>query len=151
MERAPKFCLPDKNDSRHCLDDYAGKWIVLYFYPKDNTSGCTREALDFTEMKDAFEKEGAMIIGISPDSTKSHDKFIEKHNLDILLLSDIEKEVMKEYGVWQLKKNYGREYMGVVRSTFLINPEGEIVEKWEKVRVNGHVEKVIERLKDARG
>ncbi len=151
MERAPKFCLPDKNDSRHCLDDYAGKWIVLYFYPKDNTSGCTREALDFTEMKDAFEKEGAMIIGISPDSTKSHDKFIEKHNLDILLLSDIEKEVMKEYGVWQLKKKYGREYMGVVRSTFLINPEGEIVEKWEKVRVNGHVEKVIERLKDARG
>ncbi len=147
-EKAPDFCLPDQNDKEVCLKDYRGKWVVLYFYPKDNTSGCTKEAIGFTEMKKEFEKMGAIILGVSPDSTKSHRNFIEKKDLKITLLSDPEHKVLEAYGAWQLKKMYGREYYGVVRSTFLISPEGKIAFVWPKVKVAGHVENVLEKLKE---
>ncbi len=145
---AENFCLPDFQGKEHCLEDFRGKWVVLYFYPKDNTSGCTREAKDFNAMKEEFEKLGAVIIGVSKDSPKSHAKFIEKHNLKILLLSDEDHKVLEKYGAWGKKKNYGREYFGTVRSTFLIDPEGKIAKVWNKVRVAGHVENVFKTLKE---
>jgi len=129
-----------------CFRDIKGKWIVLYFYPKDNTPGCTTEALEFTEALPDFEGLNALVLGVSPDSPKKHRNFIEKKGLKITLLADEEKEVCQLFGVWQLKKNYGREYMGVVRSTFIIDPDGKIAAKWEKVRVKGHVEAVKEKL-----
>ena len=146
-ERAPDFCLPDAEGKKHCLKDFKGKWMVLYFYPKDNTSGCTKEAIGFTEMKSEFEKEGAVIIGISKDSPKSHARFIEKHNLDILLLSDENHEVIEKYGAWGKKKLYGKEHWGTIRSTFIIDPDGVIRKEWKKVKVNGHVEEVLEELR----
>ena len=146
-DRAPDFCLPNQNDQEVCLRDLSGKWVVLYFYPKDNTSGCTREAVDFTSHIENFEEMGAVVIGISPDSTKSHRSFIEKKELKLQLLSDGKHEVLEKYGVWQLKKMYGKEYMGVVRSTFLLNPNGKVAHVWRKVRVKGHVDEVLETLK----
>ena len=125
--KAPAFTLTDKDGQKISLKNYIGKWIVLYFYPKDNTSGCTSEAKDFTDTMPVFKKKGAVIIGISPDSEKSHANFVKKHDLKITLLSDSDHKVLEKYGVWQLKKMYGREYMGVVRSTFLIDPKGENV------------------------
>ncbi len=142
------FCLPDHEGKEHCLHDFRGKWVVLYFYPKDNTSGCTREAKEFTEMKDKFEKLNAVIIGVSKDSPRSHAKFIEKHGLKILLLSDENHEILEKYGAWGKKKNYGKEYFGTIRSTFLIDSEGKIVHVWPKVRVNGHVENVLKKLEE---
>ena len=132
---AINFTLPDKNNKQISLDDFKGKWVVLYFYPKDNTSGCTKEAIDFTELKNDFKNLNAEIIGISPDSPDSHRKFEEKHKLDIILLSDQGKNVLRQYGAWGKKKNYGREYEGVIRSTFLISPSGEIKEVWKNVKV----------------
>lgn len=149
--KAPDFCLPDHEGREHCLHDFLGKWVVLYFYPKDNTSGCTREAKEFTEKKEEFEKLNAVIIGISKDPPKSHEKFINKHNLNILLLSDESHEVLEKYGAWGKKKNYGREYYGTIRSTFLIDPEGNIVKEWKRVRVAGHVEGVLNALKEMVG
>jgi peroxiredoxin Q/BCP len=116
----PMFCLPDLAGKQECLRDFEGKWVVLYFYPKDNTSGCTREAMDFSERLAEFEKLNAAVIGISPDSPASHQKFVEKHNLRVLLLSDERHEVADAYGVWKLKRLYGKEYYGVERTTFLI-------------------------------
>ncbi len=145
---APEFCLPSSNQSEVCLNSYLGKWTVLYFYPKDNTSGCTREAVDFTSHFEAFQSLGAEVIGISKDSTESHRKFSEKHNLKISLLSDADHKVMDAYGVWALKKAYGKESYGVVRSTFLIDPQGKIVRIWRSVKVNGHVEAVIKALEE---
>ena len=147
-DKAPDFCLPDQDDKEVCLKDLKGKWVVLYFYPKDNTSGCTKEAIGFTENKKEFEKLGAVILGVSPDSTKSHRNFIAKKELNITLLSDTEHKILEMYGAWQLKKMYGREYYGVVRSTFLISPEGKVAFIWPKVKVAGHVEKVLEKLKE---
>ena len=147
-DKAPDFCLPNQDNEEICLRDFQGSWVVLYFYPKDNTPGCTTEALDFTALKDEFEKEGAIILGVSPDSVKKHQNFIAKKNLGITLLSDEDKEVLKEYGVWQLKKNFGKEYMGVVRSTFLIDPDGKIAYIWPKVKVKGHAKEVLEKLKE---
>ncbi len=148
--KAPDFCLPNQDDVEICLRDLAGKWVVLYFYPKDNTPGCSTEAIDFSAKKAEFEDLGAVILGVSADSTKKHRNFIEKKELSITLLSDEEHQVLEAYGVWQLKKNYGREYMGIVRSTFLIDPDGVLRAKWEKVRVKGHVEAVLEKLKELR-
>jgi len=145
-DMAPEFCLPDQEGSNLCLKDMMGKWLVLYFYPKDNTKGCTMEAMDFTLNLDRFSSLGASILGISPDSVKSHVGFAEKNDLRIRLLSDESHEVLEKYGVWQLKKMYGREYHGVVRSTFIIGPDGRIEKKWEKVKVGGHVEKVLSEL-----
>ncbi len=119
----------------------------MYFYPKDNTPGCTTEAKSFTEYQPQFQELGADIIGVSPDSAKSHCKFIDKHNLSLQLLSDPEHNVVEAYGAWRLKKFMGKEYMGVVRSTFLIAPDGKIAQVWNKVRVKAHVEKVLQELK----
>ena len=150
-QKAPEFCLPNQDETEICLRDLAGKWVVLYFYPKDNTPGCTTEACDFSNELEEFEELNAVILGVSPDSPKKHRNFIEKKNLKITLLSDENKEVLKDYGVWGLKKMYGREYEGVIRTTFIINPEGKIVAEWRNVRVKGHVEKVKEKLEELQG
>jgi len=147
----PDFCLEDPDRGEICLRDQRGKWVVLYFYPKDNTKGCTLEALEFTAAEDDFKAKNAIVLGISPDSLKSHANFREKHELSINLLSDTEKKTLEAYGVWQTKKMYGREYMGVVRSTFLIDPEGRIAFTWLKVKVDGHVDDVLARLVELRG
>ena len=125
--------------------------MILYFYPKDNTSGCTLEALEFTAAEDEFKEKNAIILAASPDSLRSHTNFREKHNLSINLLSDPDKETLQAYGAWQLKKMYGREYMGVMRSSFIIDPEGRIAHIWPKVRVKGHVEAVMEKLVELQG
>jgi len=149
--KAPEFCLPNQDETEICLRDLAGKWIILYFYPKDNTPGCSTEACDFTENLDWFEDEDAVILGVSPDSPKKHRNFIEKKNLKITLLSDENKDVIKAYGAWGKKKMYGKEYEGVIRSTFIISPESEIVAEFKKVKVKGHVEAVKEKLKELKG
>jgi len=145
---APRFCLPDQDENEVCLEDFSGRWVILYFYPKDNTKGCTLEALDFTMNRDEFEKMGATVLGVSPDSVKSHKGFCDKHGLSIILLSDPKHEALESYGVWQLKKMYGREYYGVVRSTFLVDPEGNVAHAWRKVRVKDHVEAVKAKLSE---
>jgi len=147
-QKAPEFCLPDDTGEEVCLKDLKGKWVVLYFYPKDNTPGCTKEAQQFSELLDEFEKLGAVVLGVSPDSVESHKRFKSKKELRVTLLSDEDKGVIKAYGVWQLKKSYGREYYGVVRTTYLINPDGEVAFVWKKVRANGHAQKVLEKLKE---
>ncbi|MEA3492159.1 MAG: peroxiredoxin [Campylobacterota bacterium] len=144
------FCLPNQDEEEICFRDIRGRWIVLYFYPKDNTPGCTTEACDFTAALPEFESLDAIVLGVSPDSPKKHRNFIEKRELKITLLSDEERELCSAFGVWQLKKSYGREYMGVVRSTFLIDPKGEVAAKWEKVRVKGHVDAVRAELESLR-
>jgi len=143
---APLFCLLDRADKQQCLSDFTGKWVVLYFYPKDNTSGCTREAIEFSEQLPVFAKQNAAVIGISPDSPASHQKFADKHQLGVLLLSDENHEVAEKYGVWKLKRMYGREYYGIERSTFLITPEGKLAHEWRKVKVGGHVDAVKQTL-----
>ena len=153
-DQAPAFSLPDENGKMVSLSDYAGKWLVLYFYPKDNTSGCTKEACDFTESKDDFSGLNAEVVGISRDNAERHQNFILKHNLGITLLSDPEHLVHEAYGAWGLKKNYGKESMGVIRSTFIISPEGKIAALWYKVKVRvkrksgevKHADKVREKL-----
>ncbi|NHJ48090.1 MAG: thioredoxin-dependent thiol peroxidase [Asgard group archaeon] len=147
-DKAPEFCLTETSDTEICLKDLKGKWIILYFYPKDNTSGCTLEAIDFTKSLDDFEKMNAVVFGVSPDSIKSHQKFTDKHELKVKLLSDENKDVLEKYGVWQEKSMYGKTHMGVVRSTVLIDPKGNIAEVWEKVRVKDHVESVKLKLKE---
>lgn len=147
MERkAPDFCLPDKDNSI-CLKDFRGKWVILYVYPRDNTKGCTLEAVDFTAHVQDFENMNAVILGVSPDSVESHTKFAEKH-LKIRLLSDPDHTVLNQYGVWQLKTMYGRQCYEVVRSTFIIDPEGVLVHGWKKVKVKNHVNtiKVLQEL-----
>ena len=144
--KAPDFCLPSDDGNEYCLKDFRGKWVVLYFYPKDNTSGCTREAVDFTSRLNEFMKLGAVVIGISPDSIESHKKFRMKHSLKVILLSDVEHKVLEKYGVWGKKKRYGREYFGVIRSTFLIDPQGIVRKVWRNVRVAGHVDDVLHNL-----
>jgi len=145
-QKAPQFCLPNQDEVEICLRDLEGKWIVLYFYPKDNTPGCTTEACEFTEAAPDFSDLDAIIIGVSADSTKKHRNFIEKKDLGITLLSDEDTSMMQEYGVWQMKKNYGKEYMGIVRTTLIINPEGIVKAVFEKVRVKDHVSKVKAEL-----
>jgi peroxiredoxin Q/BCP len=147
-DKAPDFVLKDHMEKEVSLKDFKGKWVVLYFYPKDNTPGCSTEAMEFTAKLDDFKKLNCEILGVSPDSCLSHQKFIAKKNLNITLLSDAEKIVLGKYGVWQLKKMCGREYMGVVRTTFLINQEGKIAHIWNKVRVKGHVDAVIAKLQE---
>jgi len=146
--KAPDFCLPNQDGVEICLRDLKGKWIILYFYPKDNTPGCTTEAKEFSALLDEFEKENAIVLGVSPDSPKKHCNFIEKQDLEVTLLSDEEKKVLKAYGAWGIKKMYGKEYEGVIRSTVIINPNGEIVKEYKKVRAKGHAKKVLEDLKE---
>jgi peroxiredoxin Q/BCP len=146
-DKAPQFCLPDCYAQKVCIRNYFGQWVVLYFYPRDNTSGCTLEAVNFSRNLDIFEELNASVIGISPDSVRSHHNFSKKYKLRITLLSDREKKVMTQYNVWRTKKLYGKEQPGLVRSTFLINPSGHIAYIWDNVRVKGHVAEVIEILK----
>lgn len=141
---APTFALPNQNGDMISLEDYRGQKVVLYFYPKDATPGCTTEACDF---RDATPRlNGAVVLGISADSQKKHQNFIAKHELPFDLLVDDTHEVSELYGVWQLKKNYGKEYYGIVRSTFLINEDGYIEQEWRSVKVNGHVDEVVAAL-----
>jgi len=147
-DRVPDFCAINQDREEICFRDIKGRWIILYFYPKDNTKGCTQEALDFTEHLEEFKSLDAVVLGVSPDSPKRHQNFIEKHGLKITLLSDEDKTLANIFGVWRLKKSYGREYMGVVRSTFIISPDGNIAYKWSGVRVKEHVEKVKEKLNE---
>lgn len=146
-QNAPDFTAKDQHDHVVSLADYSGRWLVLYFYPKDNTPGCTTEAKDFTAYAQDFQELRADILGVSPDSSQSHCKFIAKQDLSLKLLSDPDHQVIEAYGAWRLKKFMGKEYMGVVRSTFLIAPDRQIVQVWDKVRVKAHTEKVLQELK----
>ena len=145
-DAAPQFCLPGAEGQDLCLKDFEGKWLVLYFYPRDNTSGCTREAVDFTAALPQLNDLGAEVLGISRDSPASHKKFAEKHSLGVKLASDADHKVTEAYGAWALKKMYGKESYGVVRSTFLINPQGKLAYIWRKVSVKGHAEAVVKKL-----
>ncbi len=147
-EQAPNFTANNQDGKTVNIDDFKSQWLVLYFYPKDNTPGCTTEATDFTKYTLEFQALGGTILGVSPDTEKSHCKFIDKHNLAIQLLSDQDHQVAEAYGVWGLKKFMGKEYMGIIRSTFLIDPDGKIAEVWTKVRVKNHVETVLSKLKE---
>lgn len=144
--KAPDFTLPNQDGIEVSLRDFRGIWVILYFYPKDNTPGCTTEACDFSSEIDKFDELNAKIIGISKDSIKSHKNFQIKHNLKITLLSDEQKEVHRAYGAWGVKKMYGKEMEGTIRSTFIIDPNGEIVAEFKNVKVKGHIEAVKKRL-----
>lgn len=146
-DTAPDFQLPRDGGGTLSLADFRGKPVVVYFYPKDDTSGCTKEAVGFSALADAFAAAGAEVIGISPDPVKSHDKFKAKHDLKVTLASDEEKQAIEAYGVWAEKKMYGRTYMGVERSTFLIDRDGRIARAWRNVKVPGHAEAVLAAVK----
>jgi peroxiredoxin Q/BCP len=150
-KKATSFCLPDSTGNSICLDGFRGTWVVLYFYPRDNTPGCTIEAMQFNAALEKFGDLGAQVIGVSADPPESHQKFAEKHNLSILLLSDTEHTVLKAYDVWKPKTIFGKEFLGTQRDTFLIDPQGTIVAVWRKVNPKGHAEEVratlLEKLK----
>jgi len=143
-ENAPDFTLPRDGGETLTLSSLRPQKVVLYFYPKDDTPGCTKEALGFTAMKEAFAAAGTVVIGVSKDSVKKHDKFVGKHELDVILVSDEEGSTCEHYGVWVEKSMYGKTYMGIERSTFLIGGDGQIAHAWRKVKVPGHVEAVLE-------
>lgn len=143
---APDFSLPRDGGEMLSLLALRGKPVVLYFYPKDDTSGCTQEAIEFSRLKGDFEKLGATVIGMSPDSVKKHEKFKVKHELAVDLVSDENKDVLQAYGVWAEKSMYGRKYMGVERTTFLIGPDGKIARVWRKVKVPGHAADVLQAV-----
>ena len=142
-DRAPDFDLPTDGGGRARLADYAGKTLVLYFYPKDDTPGCTTEAQAFEAARDAFAKAGAAIVGVSKDTPRKHDRFKEKHGLGFTLASDEGGEMLERYGVWIEKTLYGRQYMGIDRATFLVGPDGVIRRIWRKVKVAGHAAEVL--------
>lgn len=144
---APNFTRPSDGAGTLSLSDFKGQYVVLYFYPKDDTPGCTKEAIGFTESKAEFDNLDTKIIGVSKDTPAKHDKFIAKHDLKISLVSDEDGAMIEAYGVWVEKNMYGRKYMGIERATFLIGPDGKILHIWRKVRVKDHVAKVLETLK----
>ena len=145
-DKAPDFKLTADSGEAVSLKDYRGKKVVLYFYPKDMTSGCTAESCDFRDNIKKFEKNNTVVIGVSADDTKSHVKFKQKYDLPFTLLSDESKEMLSDYGVWKEKSMYGRKYMGIVRTTFVIDEKGKIEKIYEKVNVPGHVEEVLKQL-----
>ena len=145
-KKAPAFSLPDQDGNRVALSSFKGQPVVLYFYPKDDTPGCTQEACDFRDAYSALKKAGAVLLGVSPDDAKSHGKFAAKHALPFPLLADTNHRVAEAYGAWAEKSMYGRAYMGIVRSTFLIDGSGKLEKVWPKVKVRGHVEEVREAL-----
>ena len=146
-DKAPDFDLPQDDGSTVSLKNLLGHKIILYFYPKDDTSGCTQEALEFNQLKSAFTECGAVIFGVSPDSVKSHIKFKAKHNLDFALISDESKSMLESYGVWTEKSMYGRKYMGVERTSFLIDESGFIMKVWPQVKVAGHPAEILSFIK----
>lgn len=145
-DKAPDFKLKNQDDVEISLKDLLSKKVILYFYPKDNTPGCTIEALDFTEMLDEFAKKGAVVVGISPDSVKSHKKFIENKELKHILLSDIDKAVATNYGVYGKKMMYGKEVFGIIRSSFIIDKNGKIEKIFYNIRAKGHAKDVLDSL-----
>lgn len=144
---APDFILPRDGGSTITLSTFKGAPVVVYFYPKDDTSGCTTEALDFTALGPEFEKAGAIVIGISPDSVSKHEKFIKKHSLGVVLAADEQQVAANAYGVWKEKSMYGKSYMGIERSTFLVDADGKLARIWPKVKVAGHAQEVLEAVK----
>jgi peroxiredoxin Q/BCP len=146
--KALAFTLDTDGGGKVSLKDFTGKPVVLYFYPKDDTSGCTKEAIDFTANAAAFKKLGTTVIGVSKDSVAAHDKFKKKHKLNVILASDPEGKMIESYGSWVEKSMYGRKYMGIDRSTFLIDGKGKIAKIWRKVKVPGHVEEVLEAIRE---
>ena len=147
-QKAPAFSLKNQNDQTVKLSDFRGRWVVLYFYPKDDTPGCTTQACEFTAGIKDFEKLDATVLGVSPDSPESHRKFIAKHNLKITLLSDEKQEVMPHYGAWGEKNMYGKLTVGVIRSTVIIDPQGNIAHHWKKVSAAGHADSVAKKLRE---
>ncbi|MEL7492172.1 MAG: thioredoxin-dependent thiol peroxidase [Pseudomonadota bacterium] len=145
--KAPAFTMATDGDGKIALKDLKGEKVVLYFYPKDDTSGCTKQAIGFTAALKDFEKAGARVVGVSKDSVAKHDKFKDKHDLKITLGSDEDGKILEKYGVWVEKSMYGKKYMGIERSTFLIDEKGVIRNIWRKVRVPGHVEAVLDAVK----
>lgn len=148
-DTAPDFTLPRDGGGELTLSSLRPQKVVLYFYPKDDTSGCTKEAVGFTDAKTAFEKAGAVVVGVSKDTVVKHDRFRDKHGLDVILLSDAEGDVCQRYDVWKEKSMYGKTYMGIERSTFLIDGDGKVVREWRKVRVPGHVDEVLRAASEA--
>ncbi len=149
-KRAPAFTLPSHQGGKVRLTELKGKYVVVYFYPRDNTPGCTKEAEAFRDAMKKLKKLDAVVLGISKDSIESHEKFAAKYDLDFPLLSDPEGKVLEKYDAWGEKKNYGRTYMGIIRSTVVVGPTGKVVEHFPKVRVKGHVDKVIEAIETHR-
>ena len=146
-DSAPQFTLSTNGGGQFSLVDAAGKYLILYFYPKDDTPGCTKEAVGFSEESAAFEAQNAMVVGVSRDTVKKQDKFISKYDLRIPLISDEEGSLCETFGTWVEKRMYGKTYMGIERATFLISPEGQLLQMWRKVKVPGHVEEVLAQLK----
>ena len=144
--KAPDFTLPDQNGNMHSLSEYRGKKVILYFYPKDNTPGCTKQACGFAERYPQFIEKGAVVLGISKDCVASHKKFEEKYGLPFTILSDPELVAIQAYDVWQEKKNYGKTYMGVVRTTYLIDEEGKIAKAFDKVKAADNPEQMLGEL-----
>lgn len=147
-KKAPAFTLPDQTGKPHALKNYAGQWVLLYFYPKDDTPGCAKEACMIRDHFPDFKKLKIIVLGVSVDSVKSHAQFIKKYKLPFTLLSDLNKEVVEKYGVWQKKKFMGREYWGTLRTSFLINPEGKIAKIYENVKPETHAEEVLKNIKE---
>ncbi|SDR09031.1 thioredoxin-dependent thiol peroxidase [Virgibacillus salinus] len=147
-KQAADFSLPSQDGKEVSLSDFKGKHVVLYFYPKDMTPGCTTEACDFRDAQESFSELDAVIIGVSPDPVERHQKFIDKHDLPFLLLADEDHKVAEDYDVWKLKKNFGKEYYGIERSTFIIDKEGNLQQEYRKVKVEGHVEKALEFIRE---
>ncbi|MCC5997229.1 MAG: thioredoxin-dependent thiol peroxidase [Oceanicaulis sp.] len=146
-DKAPCFTLPADGGREVSLAQFAGKPVVLYFYPKDDTPGCTKQAIGFSELADEFAKAGAAVIGVSKDTAAKHDKFRDKHGLKVILASDADSDVCERYGVWVEKQMYGKTYMGIERATFLIGADGAVARVWRKVKVPGHVEEVLEAVR----
>ncbi len=146
-QKAAAFTLPDQDGQEHSLKEYLGKWVVLYFYPKDDTPGCTAEACSFRDGYAALKRQGIVVLGVSADPVKKHKKFAEKYSLPFLLLADEEKKVVELYGVWNKKRFMGREYMGITRTTFLIDPEGRIAKIYEQVTPDKHADEILADVK----
>lgn len=150
-EPAPSFTLPNAEGVPVSLAELRGQWVVIYFYPRDNTPGCTREACEFTAQAEAFAQRGARVVGISPDSPASHRRFAEKHGLSVTLLSDPDRTVLRQYGAWGIKTLYGKRHEGVIRSTVLVDPQGRVAWHWPKVSPAGHAHEVLAKLAELQG
>lgn len=148
---APAFTLTDQAQQAHKLADYRGQWVVLYFYPKDDTPGCTKEACQFRDATDELQRRGATVFGVSPDDETSHERFASKFELPFPLLADHEAKLCERYGVWQEKNTFGRKTMGVVRTTYLIDPQGKVAHRWDKVKVANHAAEVLAKLDELSG